>query len=226
MMAAPPNLETIAARVAPDGLAIRGAFHPVPADGVPRSGDADRGTLVLLGPSASFWPVFEASVEYRDGAPDPLDRWSSRVIGGHARTFGGSALFPFGGPPWHPFIAWARRGGQVWESPVGLLVHEAAGLFVSFRGAIALGPRLPLPPAGASPCPACAQPCRTACPVAALTPEGYDIPRCRAYLDTPEGRDCLTRGCAARRACPVGASQRGPRQSEFHMAAFHTGAPR
>lgn len=225
-MSGTPDLGVIATRVAGDGLEIRGAFHPLPSDGVPRSGGEACGTLVLLGPSAAFWPVFEGSAEYRDGAPDPLDRWSRRVIGGHARALGGSALFPFGRPPWHPFIAWARRGGQVWESPVGLLVHETAGLFVSFRGAIALGPRLPLPPAGASPCPGCAQPCRTACPVGALTPEGYDIPRCRGYLDTPDGEDCLTRGCAARRACPVGAELRGHRQSEFHMAAFHTGAPR
>jgi hypothetical protein len=212
-----PSLEAIAARVAPDGLAPRGAFHPVPGDGVPEG----RGTLVLLGPTAEFWPIFTGAPEYSDGLPDPLDRWSRRVIGGHARALDGTALFPFGGPPWHPFIGWARRGGAVWDSPVGLLVHETTGLFVSFRGALALTPRLALPAPGTPPCPTCAAPCRDACPVGALRPSGYDVPRCHAYLDTDAGRDCVTRGCAARRACPVGAASRLPRQSEFHMTAFH-----
>lgn len=216
------SLDDIAARIAGDGLALRGAFHPEDGDGVPDG----YGTLLLLGPGADFWPVFERSPECANGGDDPLDRWSARVIGDRAREFGGLALFPFGGPPWHPFIAWARRGGQVWQSPVHLLVHETAGLMVSFRGAIALEPRLALPEAAVAPCPACAQPCRHACPVGALSPDGYDIPRCRAYLDTAPGRNCLTRGCAARRACPVGAGLRPERQSEFHMTAFHTGALR
>lgn len=216
------GLGTLARRVAPDGLALRGAFHPGPGDGAPEGS----GTLVLLGPAPDFWDVFTAAPEYGDGLPDPLDRWSTRVIGGHARALDGVALFPFGGPPWNPFIAWAQRGGAVWDSPVGLLVHDRVGLFVSFRGAIALAPRLPLPPPGRSPCPACAAPCRDACPVGALSPAGYDIPRCHAFLDTRPGRDCLTRGCAARRACPVGAALRPERQSEFHMTAFHPGTSR
>lgn len=216
------TLQTLAARIAADGLAPRGAFHARPGDGVPEG----RRTLVLLGPAPGFWEVFAAAPEYADGRADPLDRWSTRVIGGHARALGGAALFPFGGPPWHPFIAWARRGGQVWDSPTGLLVHAEAGLFVSFRGALALDALLDLPAPGQAPCPACAAPCRDACPVDALRPDGYDVPRCHAHLDTLAGRDCLTRGCAARRACPVGAASRPFRQSEFHMTAFHPGAAR
>ncbi|TPE50526.1 ferredoxin [Amaricoccus solimangrovi] len=208
--------------MAADGLVPLDAFHPGPDDGVPEG----HGTLVLLGPGPEFWNVFSASAEYADGRPDPLDRWSARVIGGQAEALGGLALFPFGGPPWHPFIAWARRGGQVWQSPVGLLVHRTAGLFVSFRGAIALAPRLALPPPAGPPCTACAAPCRGGCPVDALGAAGYDIARCHAHLDTEAGRDCLSRGCAARRACPVGAGAREARQSEFHMTAFHPGAAR
>jgi epoxyqueuosine reductase len=59
--------------------------------------------------------------------PDPIDRWSRRVIGHMACDLGAKALFPFGGPPWHPFIAWAKRSGRAWESPVGFLVHDRAG---------------------------------------------------------------------------------------------------
>jgi epoxyqueuosine reductase len=52
-----------------------------------------------------------------------------------ACDLGAKALFPFGGPPWHPFIAWAKRSGRAWESPVGFLVHDQAGLMVSYRAA-------------------------------------------------------------------------------------------
>jgi hypothetical protein len=62
-----------------------------------------------------------------------------------ACDLGAKALFPFTGPPWHPFIAWARRSGRAWESPVGFLVHDRAGLMVSYRGALALSHRIDLP---------------------------------------------------------------------------------
>jgi epoxyqueuosine reductase QueG len=134
---------------------------------------------------------------------------------------GGVAVFPFGGPPWLPFMAWARRTGRVWDSPVGLLVHGEAGLFVSFRGALALPDAVPVPPPMARPCETCAAPCLDACPVGALGGAGYDVPACHAFLETDPGADCLDRGCAVRRVCPVGAGLRPEAQSAFHMAAFH-----
>ncbi len=208
-----PEAEAAAA----EGLAVLGGFHPVPGDGAPEA----TGTLLLLGPDgARFWERFRTSREAADGAPDPLNRWSERVIGGLARRLGGTALFPFGGPPWSPFLAWARRSGRAWTSPVGLLVHETQGLFVSYRGALALPHRLELGAAGARPCEACARPCLDACPAGALTGAGYDVPACRDWLETAAGGDCLSRGCAVRRACPVGAGLRPEAQSAFHMAAF------
>lgn len=193
-----------------------GALHLAPGE-VP-----DYQTLILLGPSEpGFWEHFTATPEYGDGAPDPMNRWSERVIGGMAADLGAIALFPFGGPPWQPFTDWARRSGRAWPSPVGLLVHDTAGLMVSYRGALAFAARLALPEAGASPCNTCTdQPCRNACPVDALRPDSYDVPACKADLDRP-GNDCRARGCAARRACPV--SQRYGRQdaqSAFHMGYF------
>ena len=87
--------------------------------------------------------------------------------------------------------------------------------------------RIDLPPRGdaPSPCIQCAgQPCLTACPVDALVDGGYDVPACAAYLRTPEGADCKSRGCLARRACPVGRAGRyGPAQAAWHMAAFLKG---
>jgi hypothetical protein len=211
------SLEDVAEALRPHGLAVLGAFHPESGDGVP----GGCGTLVMAGPDGpAFWDVFQDSAEFAGGAADPLNRWSERVLGGVAETLGAEALFPFGGPPWLPFIGWAKRTGRAWGSPVGLLVHEDAGLFVSYRGALALRERVALPEPGVAPCPACAKPCLSACPVGALTGEGYDVPACKAFIATKAGRGCLERGCAVRRACPVGAGLRPEAQSAFHMAAF------
>jgi epoxyqueuosine reductase len=214
------TLAEIAAVARADGLGVLGAFHPEEADGAPPGCR----TLLLLGPDGGdFWPLFRASPEHGDRAPDPLNRWSGRVLGALAARFGGAAVFPFGGPPWAPFTAWARRSGEAWASPVGLLLHARAGLFVSYRGALALPLRLALPPRGPRPCDACAAPCLAACPVGALAGGPYDLGACHGFLDTGPGRDCMRRGCAVRRACPVGRGQRPEAQSAFHMGAFHRG---
>ena len=181
-------------------------------------------TLVLLGAGAGFWPLFRAAPEYADRLPDPVDRWSLRVIGGLAAQFGAEALYPFGGPPYQPFIAWARASGRAFPSPVGMLVHDAVGMMISYRGALLLPGGIDTPrPQGQSPCPACSRPCATACPVGALSDRhGYDIEACHTYLDTEAGEDCMTNGCAVRRACPLSAGAgRGAEQSAHHMKAFH-----
>lgn len=201
-------------------LSILGAFHPNAGDGVA----ADDKTLLLLGPGdPGFWAHVTTCPEFEDGNPNPLDRWSERVIGRLARDFGGRALFPFGGPPWHPFIAWAQRSGRAWVSPVSLLVHDTAGLMVSYRGAIALPEKISLPPTCTSkPCVDCTRPCLAACPVNALTETGYDTAACHAWLDTAAGQACMTQGCAVRRACPISQTYgRHPAQSAFHMRHFH-----
>lgn len=216
-----PGFAALRTRVRAEALDVFGAFHPGPSDAAP----AGCATLVLLGPDEpGFWPRVSAAPEFGDGAPDPLDRWSERVIGALADELGATALFPFGGPPFQPFIRWAQRSGRAWPSPVSLLVHDVAGLFVSYRGALALPQRLALPPPSPRPCDTCAgQPCRSACPAGALTDHGYDLNACHAFLDSPAGQDCMARGCAVRRACPVSETYgRMPAQSAFHMAAFHT----
>lgn len=198
------------------------ALAALPAD--PDFCPPEARTLVLIGPRGGrhWWPRLTASPEWRDGAPDPVDRWSKRVLGALAGQFGGAALFPSDGPPWPPFFRWALASGRVWQSPVGMLVHAEAGLWVSFRGALALPFALELP-AAARPCEGCAdRPCASACPVAALSPSAYDTARCHAFLDTPAGAGCLQDGCAARRACPVSQGHaRLPEQSAYHMSRFH-----
>lgn len=211
--------QEISARTADAGLSIFGGFHPAPGGSCPDGTE----TLLLLAPKEpGFWPRVLAAPEFRDQAPDPLDRWSTRVIGALAKAAGGEALFPFGGPPYLPFIDWAERTGSAWSSPVGMLVHDRAGLMISIRGAIALPYRLELPATGPRPCDSCAAPCRTACPVAALGPSGYDVAACHAYLDTEPGKDCMENGCKARRACPISVtSGRLAAQSAYHMRQFH-----
>lgn len=211
------RLSDFAARAAAHRLEILGGFH---AEGDPALPAGTR-TLLLLGPAEGFWAHLTGSPEW-DGGPDPVDRWSRRVIGRMACDLGAKALFPFGGPPYHPFYQWALRSGRVWDSPVRLLVHETQGLFVSFRGALALKEAVDLPLVAAKPCETCAAPCLTACPAGALTGAGYDVPRCHAFLATAAGRDCMELGCAVRRACPVSqAYARVPEQSAYHMRQFH-----
>lgn len=207
-----PALDELASR---EGLFIAGTASLLPEDGVP---PRFRSVALLAPDEPRFWPLFSASPEFLDGCRDPLDRWSRRVVERVAWALGAKAVFPFGGPPWMPFTGWARRSGRAWPSPVGLLVHDAAGLWISYRGGILLEEEA-VPATETRPCDGCAQkPCLSACPVGALGDAGYDVARCHAFLD--RGPVCL-QGCLVRRACPVGQGRRLPMQSAFHMKAFH-----
>ncbi|GGH40634.1 hypothetical protein SAMN05444007_11545 [Cribrihabitans marinus] len=202
------------------GLLVMGALHPR------RCGAAQLtdGTLILLGAGPAFWPAFTTAPEARDGAPDPIDRWSRRVVGGLAAQYGAEAHFPFGGPPYAPFIDWALKSGRAFLSPTGMMVHDTVGLMISFRGALHFGQEFDLPPLHArSPCTGCPAPCLTACPVEALRRDApYDLAACHSFLDSPAGADCMMKGCAARRACPLSAGAgRTDAQSALHMKAFH-----
>ncbi|WP_422075310.1 ferredoxin [Tranquillimonas rosea] len=211
-MTVPDRLEPL---LAPDGLTVLGGFHPMPTDDL----GAIR-TLLMVGPGATFWQVFAASDEYADGQPDPLDRWTRRVLGRIAHGLDAISLFPFGGPPFHPFLSWARRTGRAWPSPVGLTVHAEQGLWLSYRGALGLYDEVPVPEAMPCPCDTCAdRPCLTACPVDALSAESYDVDRCQAHVTAPEGVACRTAGCRVRAACPVGDDIPNARAA-FHMEAF------
>ncbi len=182
-------------------------------------------TLVLLGwVGGEGWPTFADSPEARDGARNPLDRWSRRVIDGIAAAVDAAPLYPFAGPPWLPFQRWAQRADRVFVSPLGILVHPDWGLWHSYRGALAFRERLDLEPTTArnSPCDSCAdKPCLTRCPVSAFSSDGYDVAGCRTHLSSPAGSACMTVGCLARGACPIGSAHRyGPAQAAFHIRAF------
>lgn len=195
------------------GLVQMGALH--------EAGD----TLVLVGTDQHAWHQFTQSAEYRDDAPDPLDRWSKRVLGTIGKTLDAvDTVFPSDGPPYPPFIRWALGTGRFWSSPVGMLVHDRQGLMFSLRGALRFTGCLEIPASSSpNPCDSCAErPCQTACPVDALTAtEPYDVEGCKSYLRTDRGARCVDTGCLARQVCPASqVAMRPAKQSAFHMRAF------
>jgi ferredoxin len=217
------GLETVLAAIARTGLVPRGAF--LLSDDERRGELAEVRTIVLAGMAGrDGWSAFAASPEAADGADHPLDRWSRRVIEALARDLGATALFPFGGPPFWPFQQWARRSEPVYPSPIGLLIHPAYGLWHSYRGALGFRQALDVPEVAAarSPCESCRErPCLNACPVGAFSSAGYDVAACAGHLERPAGADCMSAGCRARRACPVGAEHAyGEEQANFSMRAF------
>ncbi len=64
------DLSGITALAGPHGLFVAG----VVPDGAQ--------SIVILSPAEpDFWPHLKRQPEYADGQPDPIDRWSVRVIG-------------------------------------------------------------------------------------------------------------------------------------------------
>lgn len=225
-MSAGGRLAEIEAALRQTGLMARGAFNCVAADGVPDQPDGRPSRSVVLAGNVggSLWSAFADSPEARDGRSDPMNRWSARTVGAVAAQVGGLAVFPFGGPPYLPFLRWAEKADQVAPSPLGMLIHPQFGLWHAYRGAIALAEALPLPPRASwrHPCDDCAdKPCLTTCPAGAFTASGYDVAACAAHVAAPQGADCLETACRARRACPVGRGYRYEAgQARFHMQAF------
>jgi len=198
-------------KVDPNGLFVMG--HIAKADH----------TLALIGANSGFWDHFKGDAEYSDGQPDPIDRWSKRIINQIASDLQGTAVFPSDGPPYAPFIAWATQSGRFWQSPTGMLVHDTAGLMISIRGAIKVPLISKQQQELSNPCESCVErPCATACPVSALSVDHfYDVPTCKTHLATEAGLDCMAGGCLVRQICPISQSFNRPKaQSAFHMKAF------
>lgn len=212
------SYQDIAALCQKEGLEVLSGLHPEGTEHVPEG----TLTLLLLGPDEPhFWKIFQKAPEWRDGQADPMDRWSTRVITQIAQRLGGQALFPFGGPPFLPFYTWALGTGRIFKSPLQFMVHDNSGLFVSFRGALALPHKLDLPDTTRSPCIDCPKPCLTACPVEAFDGTDYDVEACKSHLRGADTAACMTEGCAARRACPLSQSfGRMAEQSAYHMKVF------
>ena len=223
------EIATIETALGAQGLIARGGFHPEPGDSVPAlDGGRQARSLVMIGNwGPDLWRAFAASPEFGtspDSLPDPLNAWSARVIGDLAAVWGARALFPFGGPPHLPFVAWAKRAEPVAESVLGILIHPDYGLWHAYRGALAFAEEIALPARAERPrpCDDCTdKPCLSACPVGAFTAAGYDVAACADHLAVAAGADCMAEACRARRACPVGREYfYQPDQAQFHMVHF------
>jgi len=217
------------------GLDIFGAF-------VVQSENCDDAHSHLLGRRAllvgniggAMWEKFSKSPEYLDNIPDPMNRWTERVLGELGRDFGAETIYPFGETVW-PFQQFAKDAMATKPSPLGILIHHQYGLWHAFRGALVVGDcgnqneifwgegEDYLPKSRPEhPCDACqSKPCITACPVSAFSPAGLDVEACYGHLDSGAMPHCSEDGCRARNACPVGLEFRyKSSQIQFHMSAF------
>jgi len=224
-----PNFQSIKKQAMQNGLVIRGGFKVEAKDLVPElENGAQAVSMILFGNAgSSLWPVFSISEEYEDGLSDPLDRWSKRIGEQLAADSGGMALFPFGGPPFQPFLRWAKKAEQLDSSRLGMLMHPNYGLWHAYRFAVAFSYEVSgLDVAGdtnAIACDTCTdQPCLSGCPVRAFTSDGYDVESCFHFLDQHPDAPCHSSGCQARCACPEGVSFRyDSDHAAFHMAKFY-----
>ncbi len=223
------DIETLNQSAQKYGLVIRGGFHVETQDSVPdlSNGEATASLVLFGNAGSSLWSEFSSSKEYADGLADPLDRWSTRIGNQLAEQWQGIALFPFGGPPFQPFLRWAKKAEQLESSRLGMLIHPEYGLWHAYRFAIAFRHRLngldTSNRVSASPCVTCEdQPCLAGCPVKAFTSDGYDVESCFHFLDQQPEALCHSQGCQARRACPEGASfGYESEHAAFHMRKFY-----
>ena len=176
-----------------NGLEVLGTFQPDRDEILFPDRPSQPQSLAIVGNVGSaLWPVFEAARQI-----DPiltLDRWTEDVIGEIAEDFTIEAVYPFQGPPFHPFIRWAERTGMLFRSPIGLTIHPTYGLWLAFRAALLIDhPPDQKPVPARHPCDECAdRPCLTACPVDAFSDDGYDFKACLDHVATPVSYTHLT----------------------------------
>jgi hypothetical protein len=206
--------------------------HKLFANGAPQHGGSygrPRAWVKRCGPPGPVVPqhVPKFAVD-SDGLPDPLDRWSRRVIGVLARESGGRGFYP-SEVPFLSFQQFAKRCEPVDASPIGLLIHSHWGLWHAYRGGLLFCERMTLPArqVSRSPCESCrTRPCLNTCPVGAFGPGSFNAAACLGHISSATGSDCRELGCRARRACPVSTQfSYLPEQARFHMSAFLAGRP-
>jgi len=211
------RLEQLYARIVVESFTPLGWFAALPRGGLP----GDTKSVVLIGKAGPA--MFERFARERAPEREQLDLWTREIVGRLAVSFGAGAVYPFGAPG-YPFLSWAERAGAGRASPLGLNIHPEFGLWHAYRAAL-LFPYLfegSAPASKEHPCDTCAdKPCLASCPVAAFDAGRYDVVACVRHLGSNAERSCLSGGCLARRACPVGREfAYGLAQAQFHMRAF------
>jgi ferredoxin len=232
------------------GLNVRFSVGPVELDAACASQGfrledllaGGRGALVIGSGGPAFFDRFDRggrdAPERHDGRPDPLDRYTRRVVEEIARAcLGGGAryalAFPFmaggagaidrgAGPAVRviPFQRLGRAAGLGGPSPLGLQIHPFYGPWWAYRALLVIDRELPPSPAIGDGCAGCHAPCVAACPAGAVRRDGFDVPAChRRRLATLPTNPCRL-SCAARVACVRGPEHRyRDEELAFHMAA-------
>jgi hypothetical protein len=207
----------ILTRIKLEGFTALGWFVPSFDDGV----SPQTQMIILIGNAGP--DMFRRFARARNPQTSALDDWTRDVVNPLAADLGAEAAYPFDKPP-RPFLTWARKAGAGHTSPLGLNIHHTYGLWHAYRAALLFPVAFDLPKssAGAHPCASCPdKPCLSACPVDAFDGTRYDVKSCSKHILAKAGSDCISDGCKARLACPVGVPyQYAPMQMQFHMKAF------
>lgn len=194
-------------------------------------GKIGRYGLLVGNAGSDMWQVFSKSPEFQDNAPNPMNRWTKRILDEIADLLGASVVYPFDEPYW-PFQRLAQKAAGVKPSPLGILIHTKFGLWHAFRGLIVFEEvqeyEIQISALGTNaaslnhPCDHCAEkPCLNACPVGAFTGERLDVQSCFTHLDSNSDPDCMQLGCQARCACPIAKEhQYDDAQMNFHMKSY------
>ena len=232
MEKSPNSLSVLYESLTRHGFYVAGAFELLSVDC-----DDDNQQLagqigLLIGNAGpSMWRVFSQSDEIHDGNPDSMNRWTRRVVDVVAEEYDLAALYPFGDVVW-PFQQFAQRSIGIKSSPLGIVIHPEFGLWHAFRAVLVFGSENPLhdevqkliqvPQSLIHPCDTCIdKPCLSSCPVSAFSSDGLDIKSCYSHLDKGLEPDCVSLGCRARDACPVGRDYRyDDAQVQFHMKSY------
>lgn len=235
----PVDAEELQARLEEHGLKLWGATD-LAVDDCPVGEESRKGMVAALVGNAgpSMWRSFDASDEKIDGNPDPLDRWTRKVVTKIGDEAGLVSRFP-SDKPWWPFQRISARVMGLKQSPLGILIHPEYGLWHAFRALLLVEPETeivshlkglsPDPEAVIHPCDSCMdKPCISACPVDAFGSIGaarIDRGRCLSHVVSGATPHCLDMGCYSRSACPVGKEWRyGDAQLKFHMLSYSSSA--
>ncbi|MBW2269915.1 MAG: hypothetical protein JRH16_15190 [Deltaproteobacteria bacterium] len=183
-------------------------------------------SAAVLGCSGrAFGAAFERSPEARDGAADPIDRFTARVVEGAARELrarGAQARALF---YWErrsgrfaDFVALGRACGLGMPGRLGVLIHPTLGPWIALRAVLLTSETLAPTPSGdgLDACASCPAPCSLACPADAPRAAGFDVQAC--IRETRAHEPCRV-GCAARRACVVGSEHAYPPALERRLRA-------
>jgi epoxyqueuosine reductase len=151
----------------------------------------------------------------------PLDDYTRRVMDAvltRAEVGSFAILFPFSRQPLIlPMQRLGEAAGLPRPGPLALQIHPDFGPWWAYRAFAVFPWAAPLGPALSSACEGCPAPCVAACPGRAVDIGGFDLPRCLTHRLAWSG---CQYSCAARLACPVGASKRySEGQLRFHMGA-------